>query len=104
MVHLGLLWVEVEPAAVEINCSLEVFGIPVASDSPFDGHDFTVYTFCHCVGNSMGAIANDVGQSVLNGSRKLLHGLELGVDHSPVPVFEIGGRFGRGVVPPEVSK
>ena len=60
MVHPGLLWVEIESSAVEIDGCFEVIGVSVATDSSFDGHDFAVDAFGDGVCDSVSAIAHHV--------------------------------------------
>ena len=60
-VHLGLSWVQVETAAVEIDRSLEVLAVAIASHTTFDRHDFAVDAFSDCVSYTVRAVAHDVG-------------------------------------------
>ena len=52
----------------------------------------------------MGAVADDIAQSLLDCSGNRLHGFQGCVDHATVPVLEVGsGISGVGVIP-EIAK
>lgn len=73
MVHPGLLWVEPEPAAVEEDGGFEVLAVSEATDTAFDGHDFSVDAFGYGVGDLVSAVAHDIFQAFLDRSRDGLH-------------------------------
>jgi|GEM_PF-1582689 len=60
-VHLGLVWVEIESTAVEIDGGLEVLSVSVAADATFDRHDLAVHALGHRVCDSVGTVADDIG-------------------------------------------
>lgn len=88
-VHPGLLWVEIESAAVEIDSCLEVLTVAVTSNSSFDGHDLTVDSFGHGIRDAVSAVADDVGQTGFDRSSNLLHRSQLRVDDSAIPILKI---------------
>ena len=104
LVHPGLSWVEIESTAVEVDGRLEVFAISVAADSALDRHDLAVYSFGHGVGDSVSAVADHVGQSLLDRPCHLLQRSQFRVDHSAIPVLEKDSRRPLAVVMPEVAK
>ena len=61
MVHLGLVWVEIESTAVKVDRRLEVFAVTIAADATLDRHDFAVHAFGDRVGDFVGAVADDIG-------------------------------------------
>ena len=101
-VHPGLLWVEIESAAVEIDSCLEVLAVSLPSDSSFDGHDLAVDAFSHGIRYAVGAVADDVGQTGCDRAGNLLHRSHLRVNDSAIPILKICGRL--SVVDPQVTK
>lgn len=61
LIHPGLLWVEIESAAAEVEGCFEVVGVSVSADSSFDGHDSAIDAFGDGVRDSVSAIAHYVG-------------------------------------------
>lgn len=57
--HLGLLWVQIESTAVEIDRRLVVFPPAVPAGSALDRHDFAVCSFGYRIGDAVCAVAHD---------------------------------------------
>jgi hypothetical protein len=62
--HLGLLWVETESTAVELDGCFEVLAIVIASNSPFDRHDLAIDSLSHRIRDTEVAVADHIGQSL----------------------------------------
>ncbi len=88
VVHLGLLWVEIESTAVEVDGCFEVLAIAISSNSPFDRHDLAIDSLSHYIGDTVDAVADHIGQTLPDCLGHLLHRCQLGVDHSTVPLPE----------------
>ncbi len=82
------LLVGVESTAVEVDGLFKVPAIAIASNSPFDRHDLALDSLGHCIGDTVDAVADHIGQVLPDCRGYLLHRSQLGVDHATVPVAE----------------
>ena len=83
---------------------MEVLPVTKATDSSFDGHDFAVESFGHSVGDVVCAVADDVHQTLFDGTIDGLHRFQSGMTHAPVPLVKEVRRRHGGVLIPEVSE
>lgn len=61
LVHPGLAWVKIQPAAIKEDSRFEVFTVSEAADSTFDGHDFAVESLGYRVGDFANEEVNHIG-------------------------------------------
>jgi hypothetical protein len=64
MFHPGLLWVEAEASAAEEDCRFEVFSVPEATNSSFDGHDCAVHSLRNGICDSVSAVTHNIAQAL----------------------------------------
>ncbi len=74
-VHPGLSWVEIESTTVEEDRGFEIVDVAEAAHATLDGHDLAVHSFSDGIGDSVRAIADNVGQTFFNRTCYRLHGL-----------------------------
>ena len=82
------LLVEVASTAVEVDGLFKVLAIAIASNSPVDRHDLAIDSLGHCIGDTVDAVADHIGQVVPDCRAHLLHRSQLCVDHATIPVAE----------------
>jgi len=58
------VWGEIESIAVKVDGGLEVRLVSITADATLDRHDFAVHPFGDGLGDSVGAVADDVGGSL----------------------------------------
>jgi hypothetical protein len=66
MVLPGISWVEAQTAAMEVNGGFEILDIPEASRSSLDGHDLTVQSLGHPVGDRVLAVGQNILQPLMD--------------------------------------
>ena len=83
----GLAWVQVKPAAVEVDRRLEVLDVAEAASHALDLLDLTVERLAHRVGHRMLLVGQDVLDVPADRLRRLANRLQLAVRCPEVPPF-----------------
>ena len=91
LVHPGLLWVEFEPATVEVDGSLEVRSVPITAHASFNGHDLAVEPLGDRICNAMRAVVHNMRESLMDRIGGADQWLQAGVHDLVVPAAEEGG-------------
>ncbi len=84
---------KVQPAAVKEDSRFEVFTVSEATNSSFDGHDFTVESLGYRVGDFQEAVVDHIGESFLDGASDFFERRQVGTDDPSEPIIEEGFSF-----------
>ena len=83
----GFAWVQIEPAAVEVDRRLEVLGIPEATRHALDLLNLAVEPLTHRIRHRLLVVGHDVVDVPVNRLRRLANRLQPAVRRSEVPPF-----------------